>query len=103
MHRGFDDGRRLNSDASGCTTSISSQSDCDSNSDSDCTFAIDVRSWDTTPTSVVLHAQCLVTPSEVINRLPRRAKDARPTLLRSQNSLADRKNTVGVSRALRPY
>ena len=53
------------------------------------------------PTIVVLHAQCLETLSEVIDRLPRRATDAGPTLLRSHNSVADRQKTVGVSRALR--
>ena len=36
---------------------------------SDCRSEIAARSWDTTRTSVVSHAQCLVTLSEVIDRL----------------------------------
>ena len=39
----------------------------------------------------MLHAQSLETLSKVIDRLPRRATDAGPTLLRSHNSVADHK------------
>ena len=53
--------------------------------------------------SVVLHAQCLVTLSEVIDRLPGRATDAGPTLLQSHKSVADRQKTVGVSRGGASY
>ena len=50
----------------------------------------------------MLHAQCLETLSEVVHRLPRRATDAGPTLLRSHNSVADRQKWSGSVGAERP-
>ena len=53
----------------------------------------------------MLHAQYLETLSEVIDRLPRMATDAGPTLLRSHNGVADRKKwsvSVGAGRPTDP-
>ena len=50
----------------------------------------------------MIYAQCLETLSEMIDRLPRRATDAGPTLLRSHNSVADRQKRSGSVGAERP-
>ena len=55
----------------------------------DCKGAIAVRSYDTTPTSVVPYAQCLKTLSNLNGRPPRRATVATPTQLRNRNNGVD--------------
>ena len=64
----------------------------------DCRDAIAVRNQDTSPTSVVPYTKFLETLSETIDRPPRRATDAGPTLLRNRDNGEDRKKTIRVSR-----
>ena len=70
---------------------------------SDCRSAIAARSWDTTLTSVVPHAQYQTVQSEMIVHLQKMAMGVGPTLLRNRNSEVDHQEMAGVSRGGAPY
>ena len=70
---------------------------------SDCRSEIAARSWDTTLTSVVPHAQYQRVQSEMISPLPERTMGVGLTLLRNRNSEADHQKMVGISRGGAPY
>ena len=69
----------------------------------DCRNAIAVRNWATTLMSVVPHAQYQGVLNRIMDRMPKRATVADPTLLRKRNREADRQKTVRVSRGATPY
>ena len=70
---------------------------------SDCKNAIAVRNWATTLMIAVPHAQNQGVLNEIMDRMPKRATVADPTLLRKLNTEADRQKTVRVSRGATPY
>ena len=53
--------------------------------------------------SVVHRDQYQGVLTEIMDRMPKRATVAGPTLLRSRNNEADRQKTVGISRGATPY